>query len=89
MKTSTKIEAGAWALLLTVNPLVIPHVNQGINWFVDNVVMANSGYVMFAAAGAIGITRLVSYRKANTVHVPKKTAKTQKAGRFIQDPVEA
>lgn len=77
MRLTTKVEVGAWALLVVINPLVITHVNDGINWVFDNLIIANSGIVMFVAVGVIGVIRLISYRKANKVNVPHKTAKTK------------
>lgn len=80
MKIQNKLVVVGAVLIATTNVFVAVHINDAVNWFFDNVIIANSGIVSgVSGAYIVGLYFYKEY-KANRVHVPKKSKVTTKSG---------
>lgn len=71
-----KLAIVAFLLMVTTNPLVAVHVNDGVNW-IFNQIIAYSGYVSLVALFYIVGLAVFYYRRATMLNMPVKTSKTK------------
>lgn len=82
LKTIDKVFALSILVLLLTNPLTGGYVAMFMEYVFETIAIKGT-YANAVATASLIVILVVKYRQANRVTVPPKTAKTQKAGKYI------
>jgi hypothetical protein len=82
MKKIDKLTIVAFATLALTNQFTIGYIDYALEVFINNLIKYGM-YVNGLATLTIIVVFIVKYKQANTLKIPPKTAKTQKAGKYI------
>lgn len=83
IKTIDKVAIIALLVILLTNQWAIGYIDYALEVFITQLIQKGM-FVNATATGVLFVVFLIKYKQANSLHIPSKTAKTKRAGKYLE-----